>query len=95
MSTKIRNIDLMELVSMSTSRIRLSLSHDVRGRDIICISTNKGYADYILCDYIHSIKECDSIVVIRIPKGTFMGDRKVKINFNSFVIQTEKEVFCC
>lgn len=95
MSTRIKNIDLMELVSMSTSRIRLSLSHDVRGRDIICISTNKKYSDYILCDYIHSIKKCDSIVVIKIPKGTFMGDRMVKINFSSFVIQTDKEVFCC
>lgn len=95
MSTKSEKITPIELVKMSTPNIRVTLSKDVRGRDIMCISTDSKYADYILLDYIESINRCGSIVALKAPKGTFFGDKKLKINFMNSVIQTENEAFCC
>lgn len=47
-----------------------------------------------LIDCITDIKKCDDIVVINIPYGSFLRDKKVKIDFKNGIIVTSKETFC-
>lgn len=47
-----------------------------------------------LIDCITDIKKCDDIVVINIPYGSFLRDKKVKIDFKNGIIATSKETFC-
>ena len=86
---EIRNIDVQELQSMSNRAIHISAYPHL----IVITTDGLKYGDQFWIDRITSIKRCGDIVSISIPNGTFMGDRKVKIDFGRNVIATEKETF--
>lgn len=86
---EIRNIDVQELQSMSNRAIHISVYPHL----VVITTDGLKYGDQFLIDRITSIKRCGDIVSISIPNGTFMGDRKVKIDFGRNVITTEKETF--
>ena len=86
---EIRNIDVQELKSMSNGTINVSVYPHL----MVITTDGLKYGDQFLINRIESIKRCGDIVSISIPNGTFMGDRKVKIDFDRNVIATEKETF--
>ena len=86
---EIKEIDVHELKSMSNGTINVSIYQHL----VVITTDGLKYGDQFLIDRITSIKRCGDIVSISIPKGTFMGDRKVKIDFGKNVITTEKETF--
>ena len=86
---EIRNIDVQELQSMSNGTINISAYPHL----IIITTDGLRYGDQLLINRITSIKRCGNIVSISIPGGTFMGDKKVKIDFDRNVITTENETF--
>ena len=86
---EIKEIDVHELKSMSNGTINVSVYPHL----VVITTDGLKYGDQFLIDRITSIKRCGNIVSISIPKGTFMGDKKVKIDFDRNVIATEKETF--
>ena len=86
---EIKEIDVQELQSMSNRAIHISAYPHL----IVITTDGLRYGDQLLINRITSIKRCGDIVSISIPSGTFMGDRKVKIDFGRNVIATEKETF--
>ena len=86
---EIRNIDVQELKSMSNGTINVSVYPHL----IVITTDGLKYGDQFLINRIESIKRCGNIVSISIPGETFMGDRKVKIDFGRNVITTENETF--
>ena len=86
---EIRNINVQELQSMSNRTIHISAYPHL----IIITTDGLRYGDQLLINRITSIKRCGNVVSISIPGGTFMGDRKVKIDFGKNVITTENETF--
>ena len=86
---EIRNIDVQELKSMSNGTINISAYPHL----VVITTDGLRYGDQLLINRITSIKRCGDIVSISIPSGTFMGDRKVKIDFGRNVITTENETF--
>ena len=86
---EIKKIDVQELKSMSNGTINVSVYPHL----VVITTDGLKYGDQFLIDRITSIKRCGNVVSISIPGGTFMGDRKVKIDFDRNVIATEKETF--
>ena len=86
---EIKEIDVHELKSMSNGTINVSVYPHL----VVITTDGLKYGDQFLINRIESIKKCGNIVSISIPNGTFMGDRKVKIDFDRNVITTEKEIF--
>ena len=86
---EIKEIDVQELKSMSNGTINVSVYPHL----VVITTDGLKYGDQLLINRIESIKRCGNIVSISIPGGTFMGDRKVKIDFGKNVITTEKETF--
>ena len=86
---EIKEIDVHELKSMSNGTINVSVYPHL----VVITTDGLRYGDQLLINRITSIKRCGNIVSISIPGGTFMGDRKVKIDFDRNVIATEKETF--
>ena len=86
---EIKEIDVHELKSMSNGTINVSVYPHL----VVITTDGLKYGDHFLIDRITSIKRCGDIVSISIPNGTFMGDRKVKIDFDRNIITTEKETF--
>ena len=86
---EIKEIDVHELKSMSNLAIHISAYPHL----VVITTDGLKYGDQFLINRIESIKRCGNIVSISIPNGTFMGDRKVKIDFDKNVIATEKETF--
>ena len=86
---EIKNIDVQELKSMSNRAIHISAYPHL----IVITTDGLKYGDQFLINRIESIKRCGNVVSISIPGGTFMGDRKVKIDFDRNIIATEKETF--
>lgn len=87
---EVKNITVKELVKMSTAKIKV---HN-NDRYLYIDGKSLGYFDCFLIDCITDIKKCDDIVVINIPYGSFLRDKKVKIDFKNGIIATSKETFC-
>ena len=86
---EIKEIDVHELKSMSNGTINVSVYPHL----VVITTDGLKYGDQLLINRIESIKRCGNIVSISIPGGTFMGDRKIKIDFDRNIIATEKETF--
>ena len=86
---EIKEIDVHELKSMSNGTINVSVYPHL----VVITTDGLKYGDQLLINRIESIKRCGNIVSISIPGGTFMGDRKVKIDFDKNIIATENETF--
>ena len=86
---EIKEIDVHELKSMSNGTINVSVYPHL----VVITTDGLKYGDQFLINRIESIKRCGDIVSISIPGGTFMGDRKVKIDFGRNIITTENEIF--
>ena len=87
---EIKSITIKDLVKMSTAKIKV---HN-NDRYLYVDGKSFGYFDCFLLKYITDIKRCNDVVVIHIPNGSFIGDKKVKIDFKNGIITTPKETFC-
>ena len=83
-------LGLDEFKAMSNDRISISTVRDF----LIIKSKTAEYADSLKLDFIEDIVlEDEGVVSIYVPKGSFMGDTQISVDFASGVITADGEVY--